>query len=197
MRYNKGKRLVHGVGINDANYQVKVRVETQQGKEKIVVCPYYQTWKNMLMRVYSSSFQTHHQSYKGVKVCEEWLTFSNFKRWMEKQDWEGKSLDKDLLGNGKFYSPETCCFLEPRINTFLVDGGSGILPHGVTFHKGKNKYMAQCNISRNRKPKYLGYYDDTNLAHLAWKSCKNNLAQKYAEEVDDPRIKEALRTRYL
>lgn len=51
----------------------------------------------------------------GCSVCEEWLTFSNFKRWMEQQDYEGKALDKDLLvSQNKTYSSETCVFV-PRI----------------------------------------------------------------------------------
>ena len=65
-------------------------------------------------------------AYKDVVVRQEWLTFSNFKRWMEKQDWEGKQLDKDIivLGN-KVYSPETCAFVLGVTNGFITAREAG------------------------------------------------------------------------
>lgn len=30
-------------------------------------------------------------------MADEWNTFSNFKNWMEKQNWEDKQLDKDII----------------------------------------------------------------------------------------------------
>ena len=76
----------------------------------------------MLQRCYSESHLVRQPTYKGCSVCEEWLTFSNFKSWMEQQDWEGKQLDKDLLVyKNKIYSPETCVFVSSVINSFFVE----------------------------------------------------------------------------
>ena len=112
----KPKKLVCGVGINDADYAVQ-KLETvgyADGKRKqrlVWVCPYYQTWIDMLKRCYSDKLQERQPTYKGCSVSEEWLTFSAFKVWMEKQDFERKQLDKDLLFEGnKVYSAETCVF---------------------------------------------------------------------------------------
>ena len=64
-------------------------------------------------------------TYKGCSVSEEWLRFSNFKRWMEKQDWDGKQLDKDILFEGnKVYSAETCVFVTSVVNSFTSDSGA-------------------------------------------------------------------------
>ena len=116
-------RLIHGVGINDANYNTQVRVNG-----KLVVCKYYRTWKNMLERCYDSNLHLKHPTYIGCIVCEEWLTFSNFKAWMETQDFGGKDLDKDILVKGnKIYSPETCIFVTNAINLLFIkrDAGRG------------------------------------------------------------------------
>ena len=122
-------RLVHGVGINDADYEVTryeyVIVDGRKKQKRIWICPYYQTWKGMLGRCYSTKYQDTRPTYKGCSVSEEWLTFSNFRAWMEKQDWEGMQLDKDLLFEGnKVYSAETCVFITREVNSFTTDCGA-------------------------------------------------------------------------
>jgi hypothetical protein len=110
---------VYGFGVNDADYQVNV-TESLNGKRVTTWrCAYYQKWVNMLDRAYGRTFRP---SYVGVKVCDEWRSFMAFKSWMEKQDWEGKELDKDLLGGGTLYSPDTCCFISKRANMILQSG---------------------------------------------------------------------------
>ena len=105
---------VYGVGTNDAGYAIQVMesVRGANGKPKqriIWFCPFYRRWVHMLERCYSERYQEKKPTYIGCTVCEEWLRFSNFKSWMETQDWEGKHLDKDLLVEGnKIYSPDTC-----------------------------------------------------------------------------------------
>ena len=90
MRFNKGKpKLIYGVAVNDAGYKVDDLVD---GKR--ITCHYYNTWKNMLSRCYGKS---NTKSYARCAVAEEWLTFSTFRKWMERQDYEGKCLDKDLI----------------------------------------------------------------------------------------------------
>ena len=79
----------------------------------------------MLARCYSAKFQEHCPTYTGCTVAEDWLKFSNFKDWMEKQQWEGKQLDKDILFEGnKVYGPDTCVFVSPMVNTFTIDSGA-------------------------------------------------------------------------
>jgi len=57
------KVLVHGIGINDANYQVCPR----KGKER-AVCPFYSAWKGMLRRCYSPAEQKRYPNYIGCTV---------------------------------------------------------------------------------------------------------------------------------
>lgn len=75
---------VLSVGINDAPYKVILR----KG-DKIFRCPVYDIWYSMIRRCYSSSFQKNNKTYSGCSVCEEWLLFSNFKKWIDGKEIEG------------------------------------------------------------------------------------------------------------
>jgi hypothetical protein len=180
-------------GILDADYEVSVHILVE-GTRKNITCPYYSKWRNMINRCYSKKFI----NYEDCFICEEWRYFSNFKAWMEKQDWEGKHLDKDLLVEGnKVYSPNTCCFLEPRVNQFITDkqNNGSLYPTGVSYYKKNDNYSAQC---KNRgKKKFLGYFETPEQAHQAYLEFKHKLALELAETLDCPKQKEALSTRYL
>lgn len=191
--------LIYGVCTNDSTYHVYEKRDASNSNKITWRCPFYRKWLSMLSRVYGETYLVKYPSYKDVKVCDEWLVFSNFKAWMEKQDWEGKHLDKDLLGDGKLYSPETCCFLPPKINVFLADSvyKKRDLPTGVYLYKGRRKYQVRCRDRDKKKWVNLGYYADPQEAHGVWKAYKHKTALKYAKEVNDIRVKQALETRYL
>ena len=187
-------RFVFGIGINDADCSV---VTLDRGKR--LVCHYYRTWRNMLMRCYYKPYQDVQPSYKGCTVCEEWKYFSNFKSWMETQDWEGKQLDKDLLIKGnKISSPKTCVFLSKKLNNFILENPStrGDLPIGVHLHEYNNKYRAMIRQGTNRARKHLGLFDTPEEAHKAWLTSKLEQAKLLAAEQTDPRIADALIKRY-
>lgn len=75
-----------------------------------------QTWRGMIARCYNSNKDTSkYYGSRGVFVCDDWLVFDNFRRdaktldgWCEKEkDWSGYGLDKDLIGDGFCYGPQT------------------------------------------------------------------------------------------
>src|SRR5699024_1036564 len=100
----KPKKLTYGVGVNDAGYAVAkyetIVVDGKKKKKQVWKCPFYRAWECMLIRCYTVKYQERKPSYKGCVVSDEWKTFSNFKNWMRKQNWEGLCLDKDLLFEG-------------------------------------------------------------------------------------------------
>ena len=117
------RRLNYGIGVNDA-------VSSSHD------CKYQKTWHHMLERCYNGK----NENYKDCTVCKDWLLFSNFEKWMKKQDWHGKELDKDILVLGnKIYSPETCIFVDSSINLLIGNSGKrkGKFPIGVYFNKKK------------------------------------------------------------
>lgn len=200
----KPKKLVYGVGINDADHVVQ-RFETigyVNGKQKnklIWVCPYYKAWKGMLKRCYSAKYQEQQPTYKGCSVSEDWLTFSNFRSWMEKQEWEGMQLDKDLLVEGnKIYSAEACVFVTQMVNSFTNDCGAsrGEWLIGVYWHKRDKKFQSSCSNPFTQKIEYLGLFETEQEAHAAWAKRKLELAHELAAIQTDPRVAKALIDRY-
>ena len=196
------KKLVCGVGINDADYVVKkwetIEVDGKMKKTLVWVCPFYRTWHSMLERCYSAKTQDKHPTYKGCTVSEEWKTFSNFRAWMVIQDWEGKQLDKDLLVEGnKVYSAVTCIFLSHSVNSFTTDRGNdrGEWMIGVSWDKGK--FMSRCSNPFTKKVEYLGRFTCEFEAHQEWLKRKLELAKELAAIQTDKRVAEALTQRYL
>lgn len=187
-------KLIYGVGLNDADYTVNPRLS---GKR--LACPLYRAWKGMLERSYCASYKGKHPTYVGVTVCEEWLTFSNFKAWSDDHDYQGKELDKDLLVNGnKVYSPETCAFIDKKTNTFITDGAAsrGVWPIGVSFSNKRSRLQAHCRNPFTKKQEFLGYFDCPNEAHEAWKKRKHELALQLADIQVDKRVADSLRVMF-
>lgn len=180
-------KLVHGVGTNDADYFVQPIIN---GKR--VMCPYYRSWKGMLERCYSERELKRYPTYWGCSVCKEWLTFSNFKSWMGRQDWEGKELDKDLISDEKIYSPETCCFVEPWLNKLFLDRGRdrGKWPLGVCYHKQHQKFIA--NLRINGKTKHLGYFETPKAAHAVYLKAKREYVIEKMKDYPNAKIKQAV-----
>ena len=200
----KTRKLVQGVGINNADY-ITQKWETigyVNGKQKqklIWTCPFYQTWMSMLKRCYSAKYQERHKTYIGCTVSNDWLTFSNFRAWMEKQDFVDQHLDKDLLFEGnKVYDPETCVFVSGMVNTFTTDRGNGRGEFliGVAWHKPAEKFISHCNNPFTKKKEHLGLFTSEQEAHKAWLKRKLELAHELAAIQEDSRVAEALIERY-
>lgn len=174
----KRTKLVHGVGVNDADYTTQKREVLPDGKKKLVfLCPYYDRWVGLLKRCYSKTSEKVSPTYKDCYMCNEWIYFSNFKAWMEQQDWEGRDLDKDLLVDGnKVYGPETSLFLDKNVNRFSILRGNdrGEYPLGVSRNTGKVSFTATCN--KDNKRVRLGTFYDPLEAHKAWQVAKLNQA---------------------
>jgi len=199
----KAPTLVYGFGINDADYVVQrketIYVNGVRKQRLVWVCPYYRAWKEMLRRCYSPKYQDTRPTYKGCSVSEEWLTFSNFKRWMESQDWKGLQSDKDLLFDGnKVYSDKTCVFVSNIVNAFTTDCGAsrGEWSVGVNWDKDKGKFKSQCRNPFTKKGEHLGYFDCEEEAHQEWLKRKLELAHLLAAEQTDERVAKALIERY-
>lgn len=168
------RRLVYGIGINDATYMTNQIID---GKRSM--CPYYRKWKDMLSRCYSSKIQSRFQTYKDCTVAAEWLSFMTFRHWMAEQEWEDMVLDKDIKFSGnKMYSPETCLLIPQPLNKLFTDSKAkrGHLPQGVSSYKISGKYQA--TISINGKRKHLGIFQTPEGAVKAYKKAKSAIVRQ-------------------
>ena len=182
------RKPILDVGINDADYIVQPIINKKQ-----IYCPFYGKWKSMLERCYSEKYQFRFPSYIGCSICEEWHSFMAFKGWMDKQNWQGKQLDKDILmPRNKVYSPATCIFVDNKINSLLNEysAGRGEFSKGVSHHKETNKYRARICI--DGKIKNLGLYATQGKAALVYRHAKYCEILRHAAMQTDPRIKEGL-----
>lgn len=181
------KRLLLGVGLNDADYTVTPVLE---GKR--VWCPYYRVWHNMLHRCYNPKYKSKNMTYKDCKVSDDWKTFSLFKEWMITQDWRGKVLDKDLLVRGnKIYSPDTCVFISSALNSALIEKHMirGTYLSGVSKGVDCKRYQASA-CGRN-----LGSYSTEIDAHNAWRIAKAGQLKNLAAKEGNTKITQAILAR--
>lgn len=210
----KVRKLVCGVGINDADYVVKTMEEWREdGKRKsrcIWRCHYYDRWLARIITCYDKPRQVTQPAYRGCTVSREWLTFSNFREWMVNEevklgDLSQLHLDKDLLSEkgNKVYSKDTCVFIPRKVNNFSKDtyAYQGKWPLGVSFSKCANKFAAECNNPLSPitgKGKHIGLFTCPLDAHYAWQERKHEYAIMLANSVlvTDERVKHRLLTMY-
>ena len=185
---SKGKGIVHlrkrslvcGVGINDSE------VSTGNDNERE---PSYVIWKSFLARCYGKQ-NAKKTTYIGCSVCDEWKIYSNFKQWFDDPTngyKRGYHVDKDILIRGnKVYSPETCCFVPPEINTLIIkhDATRGNLPIGVSKRSKSHRYRAL--LRKRGKYVTLGSFGTPEEAFQAYKQAKEahikDVATKYYNE---------------
>lgn len=184
-------RLVFGWGVNDIS------------KEDQDNLPDYseisQRWKEVIRRCYYNSGKDPYY-YENVGIDPEWRYLSDFYGWVVNQDWDGKVLDKDLLSDGSsIYSPETCEFILPKTNGFLVTRPHKHYkqPIGVRERNGKYEARISHTLGDCRGRKHLGVFDTPEEAYEAWKKAKQEVALVLAEIETDPRVKDKLRVKYL
>ena len=157
----------------------------------------YHVWGNMMARCYTTRIQEKQPTYKGCTVSDEFLIFSGFYNWYQKQYGADLNfeIDKDLLFKGnKEYHPDKCVLLPKEINSSLITRKKmrGNLPIGVSLSQS-GSFIAMMNIGGATK--YLGTFKTPEQAFQAYKQAKENhiklLAEKYRDQID-PRAYEAL-----
>lgn len=172
------KHKVYGVGINDYNGTTRINgVELKS----------YKSWKRMLERCYSEKFLKNHPTYIGCKVCDEWLYFSNFKKWFD-ENYRfdlldigiNIHLDKDILSdnNNKIYSPDTCVFIPSKINNFLTNKKKNNKYDCIGVSSFKNKFKVLIKDFDTGKNKHIGYFDNISEAHIAYNNARNEEVKK-------------------
>lgn len=181
------RTAIYGVGVNDCFDELAENIWS------------YGIWFDMLRRCYSDKLHAKRPTYKGCTVCDEWLTFSNFRKWAENPDngySKGYHLDKDILTKGnKTYSPENCCFVPSSLNSITTTSATlrGELPIGVS--KAGNRYRVRFSFAD--KLVNLGCFGDPIEAFNAYKEAKEHNIKELADALFERgeitlKVKEAL-----
>lgn len=163
-------KSMYGVETNDSTLSSK----------KVVI----DKWRNMIRRCYSEDYLEQNPTYRECSVCSEWLTFSNFERWVAEQgieDLKEYDLDKDLLSKGaKIYSPETCCFLPHSLNVLLASCNSkkDELPMGV-YKRDSGTYRALVGFGDKKR---FAPFSSIETAFSAYKDAKEAYVKQLAYE---------------
>lgn len=145
----------------------------------------YRVWHNLIDRTLNPKVKEIMPTYRDVTICDEWLTYSNFKKWFDDVNngyREGYQLDKDILIKGnKVYSPNTCCFVPPEINTLLINRKRfrGEYPIGVS-KSNNGKYKATMSFRNTRMN--IGVFNSIDEAFNAYKGAKEIILRETAKE---------------
>lgn len=174
---------VRGVGFFGVGpYKSKVVGDSKKSTSE------YVHWSSMLTRSYYEGYHERFPTYIGCSVDEQWHNFQEFAEWCQWQPGHnmGYVLDKDVLIQGnKIYSPETCVFVPPELNSIIVTQvkpGKGT-PAGISFQNGCGKYIVSCAIEG--KNKNLGRYKCATEAFGVYKKFKENLVKERVEKYKD------------
>lgn len=168
-----------GVGIYDVDNIDQINPMIEKAKT---------IWRSMIFRCYDKNFIKENPTYKDCKVCDEWLTFSNFLDWFTHSNYkDGFELDKDILSGKciKIYSPQTCCFVPHAINGVLCTCKAmrkKDLPIGVRCNSD-GTYSAE--MRKKIKGVSLGIFNTIEEAFNAYKQAKEQYIQELAQEYYD------------
>lgn len=141
---------VCGVGYSDRN--LPQNNQNPNEFENLI----YKNWYDMIYRCYNpKSPQYKYYGKLGVKVCDEWLTYENYRkdieklpRWVEKlRNPKEFQLDKDYF-KANYYSPDTCVFLS-RAENIMYTGSKNYLV--------KSENTAQFFLTHSQIAEYLGF----------------------------------------
>ena len=181
------RSMIFGFGVNDADYMVSTILI-----DGYVKCPAYTAWKDMIMRCYSQKYQEKRPTYIGVTVCDEWRSFMAFRKWWVENNKAGFELDKDILGDSRTYSPNSCIYVPSWLNTFTIDNrpNRGRFPIGVDYRKETNSFRSLCRNPATGKREHIGDFKTPKSAHLAWRKRKLEIASGLKVDMDaiDKRI---------
>lgn len=174
----KRKPIVAGF-INDADFNVSIKLNGRRLQHEG-----YQTWIHMIHRCFGASV-TKYPTYSGVTVCEKWRNFSRFNEWWKLNQVPGWCLDKDALGDGSIYSPDTCIYIPQKLNKFLnvCAAKRGDNPLGVTLFRNKFRAMVSDPIAEIHV--WIGDFDTAEEAHAEWWRYKMGIVERLKSTLDE------------
>lgn len=129
----------------------------------------YELWKVLIGRCYNKKFKAYSlYGAKGVKVCDEWLNFSNF--YKEHTEIEGYNLEEYIKGNlvldkdikqinlerfERVYSKNTCKWVTQQENNKYQELNSIKIEYKGKKYNSKIEMRREFNIGEKSQQKML------------------------------------------
>ena len=110
-------------------------------------------WNGMKARCYNPNSPSY-KSYgaRGIKICDEWLTFENFHNWAIHNGYSD-NLQIDRIDNDKGYFPENCRWVTPHENKMHQRKMRNIEVLGTTHNI--SRWCREAGISKATAYRYL------------------------------------------
>lgn len=170
-----GIDMIYGAGVCD------IGPATVNGRKT----KSYSAWQGVMQRCFDNKWRSRYPTYSNCTVSDEWLYFSNFKKWFDIFYVDGYVIDKDLIFPGnKLYSKHTCVLIPQHINKFIsmdrVNRGNTRV--GCWYDEQTKKYRAY--ICEKGRQKSIGYFKTEAEASSAWVERKIIMANEMKDECD-------------
>lgn len=164
-------------------YMGEIKREEYALKERIA-------WNSMLVRCYNKKTKEKNITYEKCEVCDEWLNFANFHKWLIKQENYDKwlnnrnfAIDKDIINkNNKIYSPDNCVIVSSYVNSLFTNHKNhrGKCLIGVKEQHNCSRYEIGVNIKK-RRVSMMGF-ENQEKAFEKYKELKEKEIKRVAQE---------------
>ena len=162
---------------------------------------FYGIWNDMMMRCYNPNKERYNcYGGRGIKVCERWKIFDNFKKDMIDQYKAGLSIERiNVNGN---YEPQNCKWIPIGEQKFNKQLTKKITVLGVEMTPLECSLKYDVNIFTIYKRIKLGYKDEELIKGRHMKILFNNEYLTFKEisekiNVKEKTIRERIRTRNI
>lgn len=124
----------------------------------------YQTWKSMKARCFSNKKSEKYYKGKGIMICKQWSSFSEFYKDMGDKPTEKHSIDR--IDSDKGYCPHNCRWATKHVQAANREFKDRKLPTGVRKQSSCNRYYSA--IRHNGVYYYIGSFRTPEEAHDAY-----------------------------